>query len=239
MLHPSAQLLLYASCYLLFLGLLWVCKSQRAHRLFDEDGLVATPWLLMALHVGGIILFGIIPAVLPHQPAFAARSGPAETMLPTTITVLLTVFISLFAPRLAEKKYRALPRAEASASLGSAYISTYFLVRVVFICAYESWFRGGLLQDSTAHFGAPAAVLLNVALYAALHLVNGKAETLGCLPFGALLCGLCLWQGAVWPAIALHLALTLPYEFWYWRNIPHFIPLRHENLGNGSVRLHR
>lgn len=240
MLHPSAQLLSYASCYLLFFGLLWVCKSQRAHRLFDEAGLVATPWLLIALHVGGIVLFGIVPAVLPHQPSFVPKTGPAETLLPTTITVLLAVLFSLLAPRLAEKKYRALPRAaEASASLGGAYISTYFLVRVVFICAYESWFRGGLLQDSTAHFGMPAAVLLNVTLYAALHLVNGKDEMLGCLPFGALLCGLCLWQGAVWPAMALHLALTLPYELWYWRNIPHFIPLRHENLGNGSVRLHR
>ena len=238
--HPSAPLLSYAICYLLFFGLLWVCKSQRAHRLFDEDDLVATPWLLIALHVGGIFLFGVVPAVFSHNLSFAPKTGSAETMLPTIITVLLTVLFSLLSPRLAEKKYRALLRAsETPAGLGGAYISTYFLVRVVFICAYESWFRGGLLQDSTAYFGAPVAVLLNVALYAALHVVNGKAEVLGCLPFGLLLCGLCLWQGAVWPAMALHLALTLPYELWYWRNIPHFIPLRHENISDGSVRLHR
>ena len=43
MTYPDPQLLSYASCYLLFFGLLWVCKSQRAHRLFDEAGLVATP----------------------------------------------------------------------------------------------------------------------------------------------------------------------------------------------------
>ena len=240
MTYPDPQLLSYTGCYLLFFGLLWVCKSQRAHRLFDEAGLVATPWLLLALHVGGIILFGVVPAALLHHPSFAPKASPAEAMLPTVVTVLLMMLFSLLAPRLAQRKYPALPRAAgALVGLGSAYIAAYFLLRVVFISAYESWFRGYLLQESTARFGAPVAVLLNVTLYAALHLVNGKAEVLGCLPFGALLCGLCLWQGDAWPAVALHLALTLPYELWYWRNISNPIPLRHENLGNGSIRLHR
>ncbi len=92
------------------------------------------------------------------------------------------------------------------------FIVGYFFIRILFICAYESWFRGYLLHDCITSLGEPLAILLNVSLYTLLHVVNGKEETLACIPFGLLLCGLCIWQGAGWPAVVIHLTLTITYE---------------------------
>lgn len=240
MFPPTFVLLLCATCYLLFFGLLLVAKKQHANRLFDEQGVVADTRLLVAVHMGGIVLFGVVAALLPQPLAFMPVPAATDASLPAMLTGLLVGLLSIFSWWLAEKKHRA--RAcptPTRAPLSGAFVAAYFLLRVVFICAYESWFRGYLLLACAAAFGVGAAVLLNVGLYAALHLVNGKAEVLGCLPFGAVLCGLCLWQGAAWPAVVLHLALTLPYEAGYLRKINSYLPPSHEDFSNGGLRLHR
>lgn len=95
----------------------------------------------------------------------------------------------------------------------------YFFVRIIFICTYEIWFRGFLLHDCIINFGVPLAILMNVSLYTLLHVVNGKEETPACIPFGLLLCSICIWQGTAWPAVVIHLALTISYEISFLRKI--------------------
>ncbi len=122
------------------------------------------------------------------------------------------VFI-IISQRIAEKKYRGiLHNAPLNTALSNEFIIAYFFIRILFICAYESWFRGYLLNASVISFGVPLAIILNVSLYTLLQMANGKEETVACIPFGLLLCILCIWCGAVWPSIIIHLALTIPYE---------------------------
>src|SRR5204863_272627 len=83
---------------------------------------------------------------------------------------------------------------------------------LLFLSAYETWFRGYLLSDCIISFGVPVAILINIVLYSLLHIVNGKKEIVGCIPFGSLLCILCIWTNAAWPAILIHVALTISYE---------------------------
>jgi membrane protease YdiL (CAAX protease family) len=49
-------------------------------------------------------------------------------------------------------------------------------------------------------------------LYTLLHAPAGKKEMIACIPFGAILCGVCIWVNAVWPAMLLHVALSMTYE---------------------------
>lgn len=110
-------------------------------------------------------------------------------------------------------------KATSNDAPGIGFILAYFLVRIIFICVYENWFRGYLLNDCIFSFGVPVAVVINVCLYSLLHAVNGREEVLACFPFGVLLCSLCIFQNVIWPAIAIHLALTITYEIGFVRQM--------------------
>jgi membrane protease YdiL (CAAX protease family) len=234
--HLVPHFWFYALTYLLFLVLLWWAKAQDGNRLVSETGLTTNPRALLLLHVGGILILGLLPLVT--RGPLAGLVSPAEPRfqgMATLLTVLLVPLLALGAARLAERKHRAMaPDPASAAALGGAYVSAYFLLRIGFICAYESYFRGYLLRESVEALGIPSAVALNLALYTALHGVNGKAEMAGCVPFGLVLCGLCLWQGATWPAVVVHLALAIPYEVYFLQNLTTLKPGRHEDFSNGS-----
>jgi membrane protease YdiL (CAAX protease family) len=210
----------YSISYFSFFLLLLISKKKKGLRLFDEEGLVSNRRMLILLHIGGIVLFGAVPFLSDHASTVVLFKNAAVWEPFTSIIVLLVILLLFISPRLAEKKCRKfLDNAVHPGSPGKKYIITYFLARILFICFYESWFRGFLLNDCVVAFGMGWAIVLNICLYAILHIVNGKEEVIACFPFGLLLCSLCIWQGAVWPAIALHLALTVPYEMSFLKKI--------------------
>ena len=224
----------YFISYLLFFALLWLSKGKRGNRLLDKNGPVSNRGLLIGLHIGGIILFGVVPFLSNNSPS--PLFGKSLETMPTGFTVLLIILLIIIAPQIAKTKFREiLPDPSDNISLGIVFTAAYFFIRILFICAYESWFRGYLLNDCIIIFSEPLAVLLNVSLYTLLHWVNGKEEVLACIPFGLFLCGLCIWQGAVWPAVAIHLALTIPYEIICVQKIKK----QYENFSNRSIGLHR
>lgn len=203
----------YIISYLFFFALLWLSKVQKANRLINEQGLVSTPGILASLHVAGIFLFGLLPSFFNHSTAFVIYNGTAAIFWQLLVTLVLTILSIMASLKLAEQNYKqAVLRGPLSTLLSPSFINAYFLLRILFICAYECWFRGYLLTGCIAGFGVPIAILLNVGLYTILHSANGKEEVLGCIPFGLLLCCVCIWFGAVWPAIIIHLALTISYE---------------------------
>ncbi len=216
----SYSVVFYSIGYFLFFLLLLISKKKKGLRLFDEDGLVSNPRMLILLHIGGIVLFGAVPFLFDHAAAFVLFKNIAAGQPLTWMILLLVVALLFISPRLSEKKHRKfLDSAAHPGSPDKKFIITYFLVRILFICFYECWFRGFFLNDCIATFGIGWAIVLNICLYAILHIVNGKDEVIACFPFGLLLCCLCIWQGAVWPAIALHLALTVPYEMSFLKKI--------------------
>lgn len=233
-------LLLYSISFLLFYALLWLSKQKKGLRLFDEKGIVANPPVIIVLHIGGIILFGALPYLSNHLSSLVVFNGIAKKSLATWTSLALMILCIIISRRIATKKYReAAPTGFVNTSPGNLFIISYFFLRIVFICAYEAWFRGYLLNDCIINLGVPLAILLNIGLYALLHLANGKEETLACLPFGLLLCCLCIWQGAVWPAIAIHLALTLSYEINFIRKLQNHKLLQYEDFHNRGIGVSR
>ncbi len=211
--YGLSVMLPYAVSYFLFFGLLFFSWKRGSNRLFNGAGFAQNLSLLLGLHFAGIFLFGILPFLFNHYSSIVLYDRTELFEWPSLLVIIAMLILLILSPRLVEKEYRSNTVRGLSVTLPpGSYLLVYFITRGLFIVSYEFWFRGFLLNDSIASFGIPMALSINVGLYTLLHIVNGRKEVAGCVPFGFLLCSLCIWQGAAWPAAAIHLTLTLSYE---------------------------
>lgn len=210
-------MILCVAIYTLFFSLLWLSNEKGVNRLFDDNGFTTSPALLIIFHITGILIFGVAPFLSGHE--FSYFSVQQMALLMIAVTFVLTTLCIFISYKLASKKFQQLPQTVSLHTPGNFLIMIYFIVRIVFICSYEVWFRGFLLGYGIDNLGILPAVLLNVALYSLLHTVNGKEEMISCIPFGFLLCYITIWQGTALPAIVIHLALTVTYELSFLRKI--------------------
>jgi membrane protease YdiL (CAAX protease family) len=211
-------MILYIAIYSLFFCFLLLTKEKRANRLFDSKGITNNPVLLIVFHLAGILILGFAPLLSGHEYSYFIVQN--NSILPISVTIALTCICIIISYRLATKKFNQLSE-EGSIllPLHTLQLIIYFIVRIAFICCYEIWFRALLLDYGIRNFGLLPSVLVNVALYTLLHIVNDKKEMASCVPFGFLLCFLSLWQGSALPAITIHLALTVTYELKFLRKI--------------------
>lgn len=207
-------ILKYAICYFGFFAALLISKANGGYKLFDEKGPAQNTSALLGLHITEIICLGIIPAVIFNHPIVKIVFGTnTPGLIQVLILILLLYPVILFARDHSEKAYKKIDTTKQSSKLYTKeFIPWYFLVRFFFLCAYEIFLRGYLLMDSIYSFGIFKAVLLNITLYALLHVPAGKNEMIASVPFGVLLCLICIWFNAAWPAIILHLILSFSYE---------------------------
>jgi membrane protease YdiL (CAAX protease family) len=87
------------------------------------------------------------------------------------------------------------------------------LTWIIYLGAYEFLLRGVVLFFSVSVLDQSTAIALNVCLYAIIHLPKGAKEALASIPFGIVLCLICLKSHSVWPAIFLHASLALSNEW--------------------------
>lgn len=204
------QVVILACCYsLLFLLCLWVYKM-------GSESLIAIKtangnWKLLHMrHAGGIVIMVLIPALLLPDLPKHLLIWPAPVDLLQAITLLNTGFILL---ALIKNHLAALPTGQMNADKSSLLQAAIHLVlRSFFLVSYEWFFRGCILFSCVHLVGTTPAIAINLGIYAFIHSFNGKKELYGSIPFGLMLCVFTLWYQSVWPAILLHLLLSLPYE---------------------------
>jgi membrane protease YdiL (CAAX protease family) len=80
---------------------------------------------------------------------------------------------------------------------------------IIYLSAYEFLFRGILLFECYHSFGFWPAVAINVTIYSAIHMVNGKAQAIGALIFGGIACYLTLSVGSLLIPILMHVSLSI------------------------------
>jgi len=205
----------YLVIYFGFFSLLLLAKKQNGIRLLNENGPVTNLQLLIGLHVGGFLLFAAVPYYAFDESLREVIVGKtAITTIQLSVIAALLLTAIIIGPILSEKQFRKINSNAglAGVRLANGFLMNYFIVRILFLVAYESWFRGFLLFDSTINWGLPFAIIINIAFYTFLHAVNDKNEMLACIPFGLLLCLLCTWVNAAWPAILIHVVLTISCE---------------------------
>ncbi|MFW5916421.1 MAG: CPBP family intramembrane glutamic endopeptidase, partial [Bacteroidota bacterium] len=88
-----------------------------------------------------------------------------------------------------------------------------FTTWLVYLFAYEAFFRGLLLFSFYYTFNSITAVVVNVILYAFVHLPKGLREMLGSVPFGIILCVITIKTGSFLAAFLIHGIMAISYEF--------------------------
>jgi membrane protease YdiL (CAAX protease family) len=168
---------------------------------------------LNAIHILNIVVM-LVPSWIIRQSPTSFLIFPDKVSIAQALAFLLTFgFISV----LPWKRNNRMPD-EIVSSTREVY--GYLTSRVIFLVAYEWFFRGLLLTTLCSLMGNSWGIIANVSLYAAIHFYKGRKEMIGCVPLGILLCVFTLWWHSVWPAIIFHLQIAIINE---WPPLQHSI----------------
>ena len=88
-----------------------------------------------------------------------------------------------------------------------------YITWTLYLIGYEFMFRGLLLFGTIAEFGCYFAVILNIILYAIVHIPKGKKEVLGCFILGPILCAVAIITHNILIPIVLHVSVCLCNEY--------------------------
>lgn len=176
-----------------------------------EEALLTSRGLLLInlKHILGILLFGLIFYLITPEYRFLINSFEIPN-LNILLLLLGVVFISaLLAFTLVKKNLKN--KAEISQySHNQGWI--YFIIRIVFLISYEFFFRGVLLFFFIENNGLILAIIISTSLYVLIHIFDTKAEILGAIPFGIVLCLFSYFTNNIWAVFIIHGTLSGVYE---------------------------
>jgi membrane protease YdiL (CAAX protease family) len=95
----------------------------------------------------------------------------------------------------------------------NSYKMLSYISWIFYLAGYEFMFRGILLFGTVEEIGYYPAIILNVLLYALVHIPKGGKEVLGCFLMGPILCFLALKTQSIIIPIIVHVALCLANEY--------------------------
>lgn len=200
----------FAIYLLLFAGHAYAFQKESL-KYFSMQGWAKRPLILFWLKTIGIIFWLIVPTMMMGFEETKALVGDFQLSNAQLGTITLFFFLAIVTG-FSQVKNVSLLLSGISISPEKVIQISYIPLRILFLFAYEFWFRGILLFSLLTAFDMSWAILINVTLYAGLHAFSGKKEFLGSIFFGVILCMLSIWTESVWPAALIHLALSLSYE---------------------------
>lgn len=159
-----------------------------------------------------VILLVPVLAYLKHPGYAQIFQFPFEIPVGALLAVLALVLTTGIGSWRSAGKQIAAWGAITPVSLSKNQVQRYLLARLFYILVYEMYFRGFLLWFSLAYVSLPVAIALNLVLYLIAHYPCEQKILLGCIPMCIVLCLINYWSSSVYPAILVHIALTMPYE---------------------------
>lgn len=206
----TETILAYLTCYILLFIITWVRHTEKSNRLFDSTGRPAlNPGSLLSLHVSGILWLAIVPTIIRGR-SVQDLFTQIEISIPGWLFMFLLIVLAVFAGWRTSHE-GAVQRQKLSIGLVNM-LPAYFIVRILFLAAYEYFFRGILLMDCINWIGIIPAIAVSTVLTVLVHVFTNRKEMVGCIPFGIVLCICTIEFNAVWPAMIIHIALSLAYE---------------------------
>jgi membrane protease YdiL (CAAX protease family) len=180
--------------------------------------------LFLLRKIGGMLVLGIIPAIIavfffnltPDKTGLAP--GQLSSIWPW-IAGACAVIITLNVFNAKNPGIRAIYPELRLVEWKTGHLAIAIGGWIIYLAAYEYLFRGLLLFTCLEAWGMWPAVVINLALYAALHLPKGMKEAIAAIPFGALICYLTIKSGSILPAIFIHSLQAVSVEmFCIYRN---------------------
>lgn len=173
-------------------------------------------WVLFQ-RLTGFIFLGMIPAmILPFIPLTLEQVGIAFKNMLTSLSWIaaigaVVVVVNFFAAR-KPGNLSMYPQIRINGWTYRILIASS-LGWMLYLLGYEFMFRGLLLFSGVPVFGIWPAIVLNVSLYAIVHIPKGLRETIASIPLGLILCVLTIKTGTIWIAYFTHVILALSNEY--------------------------
>ncbi len=162
--------------------------------------------------LAGFVFLGVIPAFLYVSllKGSFGKFGFTITHFYNNLFIIIGLtFIIAFLLFMVHKKNPCKNTLQIKADKWNNSLFAYNILGWCFyLLAYEFLFRGILLFECYESFGFWPAVAVNVTIYSAIHMVNGKDQAIGALFFGGLACYLTLTRGTVLIPLFMHIALS-------------------------------
>lgn len=210
-----SNIVILSCCYCMVFITAWRSKVNKAEQLvYDNGTLTGNPSFLLGAHLTGIFWLGLVPVIMLNKNTYQHL---LSFTIPSINTILIFSIVFLFTTGIINKQGKNIlsrinSSCENTGQLTKDFFIKYFTVRIVFLFCYELWFRGILLFDNINQLGSIPAIIINVLMYVILHIFKCKKEILACIPFGTATCCLSILFGNVWPAVILHVTVSLVYE---------------------------
>jgi membrane protease YdiL (CAAX protease family) len=200
---------LIAICFITYFIISYAYKILKIKNI--EEALLTSKGLLLInlKHVLGILLFGILFYLTFPEYKYLIHNVDVPN-LNTLLVILIIVFTSGFLSFVSVTK-KLKDKTEKS-QYNSSKGWTYFITRLVFLFSYEFFFRGILLFSLIYTYGLFMAIAICTSLYVLIHAFDSKAEIIGAIPFGIVLCLLSYYTNSIWAAFIIHITLSLVYE---------------------------
>lgn len=169
--------------------------------------------LFLLKKFSGFLILGLIPGVIYYYSLsrdFGKFGFSADQYMNNLLVIfpLVTIIaIILFINQKANKQNNSL-----QINLSEWNILLFLLNAagwIIYLIGYEFLFRGILLFECYISFGFWPAIAINVTIYSALHMVNGKDQTIGALIFGGIACYFTLSRGSVLIPVIMHVSLSI------------------------------
>ena len=165
----------------------------------------------------GFLFFGIITAFI-FNVVFDAKFdfitiqiSQLEEMLPW---ILFLFLLAVIVPYINVKNSKQNPYPQFKIdNWTNQYKFLSYLTWILYLTGYEFMFRGILLFGTLEELGYYPAIILNVVLYAVVHIPKGKKEVLGCFILGPILCFSAIETNTIIVPVILHISVCLSNEY--------------------------
>ena len=177
-----------------------------------EEALLTSKGLLLInlKHIIGILLFGLLFFLIAPEFRYLITSFNQPEWYVVIFSIVVLALSALLAYKSVQKKIK-------EEGGRSAYtfnqVRNYFPIRMIFLFSYEFFFRGVIFFSLLQFFDLYLSILITTILYVGIHSFDSKAEILGAIPFGILLCFLSYATNSIWIAFIIHMTLSGVYEF--------------------------
>ncbi len=195
-----------------YLGYWVIGNSEKFIRIFTDQGKGSIQEAVVR-RLFGFFMMGVIPALLVW---FLTVKTPGQMGLNFEWNIHFLYWLlglgipSVILTRIANnnpESWEAYPEIRVPVWTSKTFFIE-FATWALYLVGYEFLFRGLLLYASLEIMSVPAAITLNILVYAFAHLPKGNQETLGSLILGTLLCIAVIQTGSMWIALAVHIIMA-------------------------------
>ena len=164
----------------------------------------------------GFVCFGIIPLILfgRYEIEFDFLTIEKGHLVDTMFWTALLSFIAVVVGYINVKtsKTSIYPQFKIERwTVGYKFLT--YATWILYLTGYEFMFRGLLLFGIVEEFGYYPSIILNVVLYAFVHIPKGLKEALGCFILGPILCVAALHTETILVPVIIHISLCLSNEY--------------------------